>query len=58
VWPLGWRLSQKAHYLVDNQEKPTSAKDYFKYWEGEGGNGNLPFVSMLKRKHTILAQQL
>jgi hypothetical protein len=55
VWPIGGRQSQETHYLVDNQEKPTSVKDYFKYWEG--GKGILPFVSMLKKKHTILDQQ-
>jgi hypothetical protein len=50
---MGGRQSQKAHYLVDNEEKPTSAKHYFKYWEGKGGNGIFLCVSMLKKKHTI-----
>jgi len=40
---MGGRQSQKAHYLVDNQEKPTSVKDDFKYLGEREGRGEMVF---------------
>jgi hypothetical protein len=44
---MGGRQSQKAHYLVDNQEKPTIVKDYFKHG---GRKWYSPFCFNVKEK--------
>ncbi len=45
-----WEAVPKNSLFVDNQEKPTSVKDYFKYWEGGGGKRYSPFCFNVKEK--------